>query len=306
MKTLYLTNKLRKELKKPFGAPILGEKAEIVKKFKKIIKRQGLKKIICVGDYCSSTLPADIKIFDGRIRRNKRVCTQEYFLSCKNPSASIDGGVWEVLKRAIRDNENVFVEGEEDLLVIPCLLLAKNKTGIVYGLPDKGVSLVEVSSKTKLDFRKILRKFRERRFEKIVFGGTFDKLHKGHRYFILMAKYYAKEAIIGLCSDKMVKTTKKDYKKIQSFQERKNNLKNYLRKINLRHKIFKIDDIYGPSIEDKNIEAILLTEETFNNGVKINKRRKEKGLAELNYIILPYILDLKGRKISSSTFRSSS
>jgi len=39
MKTLYLTNELRKELKKPFGSPIFGEKTEIVKKFRRIIKR---------------------------------------------------------------------------------------------------------------------------------------------------------------------------------------------------------------------------------------------------------------------------
>ena len=306
MKTLYLTNDLREELKKPFGSPIFGKKTEIIRDFKKIIKNRKLKRIICVGDYCSLTLPADIKIFDGRIRRNKRVCTQEHFLSCKNPPASIDVGVWRVIKKALKNNENVFVEGEEDLLVIPCVLLAKNRDGVVYGLPDRGVSLVEVSAKTKNKAREILGKFKKRKFKKIVFGGTFDRLHKGHRYFILMAKYYANKAIIGLCSDEMLKKTKKDYKKIQSFRERKRGLESYLKKINLRYKVFRIDDIYGPTTGDKDIEAILLTEETFKNGVKINERRRKGGLAELNYIILPYILDLKGRKISSSTFRSSS
>jgi len=304
MKTLYLTNKLREELKKPFGIPIFGQKRQIVKDVRKLIQKKHIKKLICVGDYCSLSLPSDIRIFDGRIKRNKRVCLQEYFLSCKNPPASINADVWTVLKEAIKENENVFVDGEEDLLVIPCVLLAKRKYGIIYGLPDKGVSLIEVSLKIKKVFRKILRKFKKGKFKKIVFGGTFDKLHKGHRYFILMAKYYAKEAIIGLCSDKMVKATKKDYKKVQSFRERKRNLENYLKKINLRCQIFKIEDIYGPAIEDKNIEAILLTEETFKNGVKINKIRKKKRLSELDYIILPYILDLKGKKISSIFLRS--
>lgn len=304
MRTLYLTNKLREDLKNPFGTPILGKKTEIVKRIKKITKKRKIKKLICVGDYCSLYVPSDIKIFDGRIKRNKRVCLQEYSLSCKNPPASIHKSVWGALKGAIRNNENVFVDGEEDLLVIPCALLSEEQYGIVYGLPDQGVSFIEVSSKTKKVFKTVLERFRTNKFRTIVFGGTFDRLHKGHRYFILRAKYYARKALIGLCSDRMVKDKKRDYKKIQSFIKRRRNLNDYLRKINFPHEIFKIETIYGSAIEKRDIEAILLTEETFENGVKINKERKKRGFPSLNYIVLPYFLDLKGGKVSSSSIRS--
>lgn len=305
MKTLYLTNELRKKLKEPFGKPIFGEKQKIIRSFEKKIKQKKYKKVICVGDYCSLTLPCDIKIFDGKIKRNKKVCTFEYLLSFTSPPASINKEAWKILKRALKENENVFVNGEEDLLVIPSVILAEEGDLVVYGLPKKGVSLIEVTKKIKKDFRKLLRRFKKEKFKKAVFGGTFDRLHKGHRYFILMAKYYAKEAIVGLCSDKMVKGRKKDYKKIQSFKERKKNLENYLKKIRLGYQISKIDNIYGSAAKDETIEAILLTEETFGNGVKINKARKKRALPELIYIILPYLLDKKGKKISSSKIRSS-
>ncbi|MFH0987445.1 MAG: pantetheine-phosphate adenylyltransferase, partial [Patescibacteria group bacterium] len=222
-----------------------------------------------------------------------------------NPPASINKDSWAVLKKAIKKGENVFVEGEEDLMTIPCVLLAPKGYGIVYGLPGKGVSLIEVSAKTKIAFKRLLKKFNEGKFKKIVFGGTFDRLHKGHRYLILMAKYYAKKALIGLTSEELVKKTKKDYKKVQSFEERRKTLENYLKKINIDYRIQRINDIYGSSIKDKTLDAILLTEETFENGTRINGIRKKEGIRELDYIILPYIFDLKGKKISSSSVRAS-
>lgn len=334
METFYLTNKLRKELKKPFGTLITGSRSEVEKKFKKILQTKKFKRVITVGDYCSFALFSNIKILNGRIGRNndlslpcqpntlyysfcqkyKKFQSQKNFLSCSNPSSSINKTVWKTIKTALKKNKNIFVKGEEDLLVIPCVLLAQPKDLIVYGFPNKGVCLIEVSSVIKKDIKKLLLTFRKGKFAKIALGGTFDPfaykktnktfLHKGHRYFLKITKYYAKKVLIGLCSDKMVKNRKKDWNKIYSFKNRKKNLENYLNEINVLHKIVKINDMYGPVIKQKNLEAILLTEETFENGVKINRKRKEKKLSELHYIILPYCLDKTGKKISSSGIRN--
>jgi len=101
----------------------------------------------------------------------------------------------------------------------------------------------------------------------------------------------------------MVKARKKHFKKVRTFEERRKNLKNYLRKIGLKSEIAKIDDIYGLATKDKGLEAILLTEETYPNGRKINLIRKKNNLKELHYVILPYLLDPSlarvGKKISS-------
>ncbi|MBU4480952.1 GTP-dependent dephospho-CoA kinase family protein, partial [Patescibacteria group bacterium] len=60
---------------------------------------------------------------------------------------------------AIKENKNVFVKGEEDLLAIPAVLLAGKNTAVVYGLPNKGICLVKISPKTKKNFKELLKKF---------------------------------------------------------------------------------------------------------------------------------------------------
>ena len=300
MKTYFLTNELRPELRKIWGIPFFGSKKEVAEKFKKFCQKKKFKKIITVGDYCSQNLPSDIKIFDRRISRNKVGPLQKYSFTCWNPPASINIEVWGTLKKALAENKNVFILGEEDLLVIPSALLARKKTAVVYGFANKGACLIEVSPKIKKTFRGLLKRFKRGKFKKIALGGTFNRLHPGHRYFLSMAGYYAKKVMVGLCSDQMVKIRKKHRKNIQTFKERRKALEKYLKKIGLRFEIVEINDIYGPAVKDREIEAILLTEETYPNGKKINRIRKKNKLKELHYIILPYLLDKTGKKISSS------
>lgn len=160
MKTYILPSRLRKRLKKPFGVSILGKRKEVVEKFQQILKKERFKKIITVGDYCSLTLPSDVKIFDGKIKRKKIKQVLPFSLRCSNPRGTIQKGVWQIIKRAIKENKNVFIDGEEDLLAIPTVLLARKKMAVVYGLPDKGICLIEVLTKTKKFFKQLLKKFK--------------------------------------------------------------------------------------------------------------------------------------------------
>lgn len=299
-KTYFLSNELRGELKKVWGVPFLGRKTDVLKRrFQKFCREKKFKKIVTVGDYCSLNLPSDIKIFDGRVGRNKKVPLQKYSYSCWNPPASINKDVWKILKKALANNRNVFIDGEEDLLVIPSVLLAEINTAVVYGFVNRGACLIEVSPGIKKTFRRLLSRFKKEKFKKIVLGGTFNKLHSGHRYFLSMAGYFAKKVIVGLCSDQMVKIRKRRRKNVQRFKARRRALEKYLKKIGLRFEIVEINDIYGPAIKDEDVEAILLTEDTYPNGEKINRIRKKNKLKELHYIILPYLLDKTDKKISS-------
>jgi hypothetical protein len=163
MKTYILPNFLRKKLRKPLGISILGKKTEVIKKFQQLLEKKRFKKIITVGDYCSLTLPSDVKIFDGRIKRRKINPPPNFWwgaLKCSNPRGTIQKGVWQVIKKALKKNKNVFVEGEEDLLAIPAVLLSGKKTAVVYGLPNKGICLIEISPKIKKIFRELLKKFK--------------------------------------------------------------------------------------------------------------------------------------------------
>jgi len=157
-----LPNKLRKELKKIWGIPVFGNKKEVKKKFKEFVQKKKFKKIITVGDYCSLILSSEIKIFDGKIKRRRVKIPFKWRnsdINCANPSGTIQSKAWVIIKKAIKENRNVFVNGEEDLLVIPAVLLSEEKWLVVYGLPEKGVCLIEVSPKIKKELKELLKKF---------------------------------------------------------------------------------------------------------------------------------------------------
>lgn len=158
-RTYILPKELRKELGESFGISILGRKNEVSKAVKAILEKKNLKKIITVGDYCSLFLPSDIKIFDGKIQRKKIKKSLKFSFSCSNPQGTIQSRTWAVIKKAIKTDKNIFIKGEEDLLVIPCVLLAKNHTAVIYGLPKKGICLIEVNLRTKKYFKELLKKF---------------------------------------------------------------------------------------------------------------------------------------------------
>lgn len=159
MNTLYLPTELRSELKKVWGIPIFGKEEEVAREYKRIIKEKKFKKIITIGDRCSLSLPSDVKVFDGKINREKIEKSLSFSLSCSNPSGTIQEEVWSIIEKAIKENKNVFVDGEEDLLVIPAVLLAKESSAVVYGFFNKGICLIEVSDKIKETFKELLKKF---------------------------------------------------------------------------------------------------------------------------------------------------
>jgi uncharacterized protein (UPF0218 family) len=154
-KTYILPEEWRGELRKVWGVAIFGKKKEVKEKFEKLLKKENFKKVITVGDYCSVNLSSDVKIFDGRVKRKKIKKILPYSLKCKNPKGTIQKEVWPIIKKAIKENKNVFVEGEEDLLVIPSILLAPKNSLVVYGFPKKGICAIKVDKKNEKENQKI-------------------------------------------------------------------------------------------------------------------------------------------------------
>lgn len=159
MKTLFLTEKLKKKLRKVWGVAIFGEREKVKEEFKKFLAKKKVKKIITVGDFCSLNLNSDVKIFDGKIERKKIKKFLPYSLKCKNPPGTINAGVWKKIKKAIKENKNLFVGGEEDLLVIPAILLAPKNSLVVYGYPKKGICAILVNEKSKKKIKNLLKFF---------------------------------------------------------------------------------------------------------------------------------------------------
>ena len=140
-------------------------------------------------------------------------------------------------------------------------------------------------------------------FDTVATGGTFDILHKGHYTLLLKAFEVGKQVIIGISSDYYASVKKK--KITNEYPIRLKNLKRFIEdKFNKsNYSIYELNDFYGPTVLTNDAQAIVTTEGTKENCIKINELRKSKGLPQLEIIIVPLVKDQDGKVISSTRIR---
>jgi len=129
------------------------------------------------------------------------------------------------------------------------------------------------------------------KYNHIAIGGTFDHFHIGHQNLIKTAFQLGKKVSIGITTEKF--TQKKAFPlAIESYNSRLNQVKNHLKKKNWLEKanLTPLFDIYGPTLSDKSIEALVVTKDTFPNAKKINLKRKKMGLKQLVIKTIPLVL----------------
>jgi len=135
---------------------------------------------------------------------------------------------------------------------------------------------------------------------KICVGGTFNRLHKGHRLILSKAFEYAGlngKVYIGLATGDLVK----DKINVKNIDTRKRKLEEYLIKNDFINKsvIVPITDKYGLTLEE-DFDAIVISPETEKIAEEINQKRKLKGKKPLKIIKIPYVLADNGNPISST------
>jgi len=167
--TLRLPEKLREELKKPFGTLYRGNETACIEDAKRDFESPT--KLISVGDVVtfylikSGTIP-DIAIVDGMVMR--KPAPKEMIEGTKVPEFTMTtvinpaGKITEELVRTIQDAmksdrpTRVFVQGEEDLATLPAIILAPQSSVVIYGQPNEGVVVVNVTSAKKDETRAVL------------------------------------------------------------------------------------------------------------------------------------------------------
>jgi pantetheine-phosphate adenylyltransferase len=140
-------------------------------------------------------------------------------------------------------------------------------------------------------------------FDTVATGGTFDILHKGHYILLLKAFEVGNHVIIGLSSDNYENQKKKkianDYpirlKNLRKFIKEKFNKSNY--------SIYELNNFYGPTVLNKEVQAIVTTESSKENCIKINALRESKNIIKLEIVIVPLVEDHEGKVISSTRIR---
>ncbi|XP_020112965.1 phosphopantetheine adenylyltransferase 1-like isoform X1 [Ananas comosus] len=140
----------------------------------------------------------------------------------------------------------------------------------------------------------------------VVLGGTFDRLHDGHRRLLKASAELARDRIVvGVCTGPML--TKKELPHlIEPVEKRMKAVEDYIKSIKpgLVIQVEPIEDPYGPSIVDEKLDAIIVSKETLSGGHAVNRKRAEKGLPLLKVEVVDLISgDTDGEKLSSSTLR---
>ncbi|MCD6479874.1 phosphopantetheine adenylyltransferase [Candidatus Bathyarchaeota archaeon] len=143
----------------------------------------------------------------------------------------------------------------------------------------------------------------DRRLKLVTVGGTFDLLHKGHQALLEEAFKVADRVLIGLTTDEFARKLHDHY--FDPFEKRYSALKKFLEEQGYsdRAEIIPINDPYGPTVENGEIEGIIVSEETEPRADEINRLRVERGLRPLLVFCIKMILAEDGKPISSTRIR---
>jgi len=162
-----LPKNLRDILKEPMGK-LVNEKELL-----NLLKNE--KFIVSIGDLVTYTIlknniePA-FCVVDFKTRRGE--CLPEIVeliksfgkksIAVKNPPGVISDDLWKVIGLAFENLEigslRIEVDGEDDLASLAAIFLAPKDVTIIYGLPDKGVLVVNPTYENKKKVKEILDK----------------------------------------------------------------------------------------------------------------------------------------------------
>jgi pantetheine-phosphate adenylyltransferase len=139
------------------------------------------------------------------------------------------------------------------------------------------------------------------KYLKVVAGGTFDCFHDGHKALLQKAFEVGERVGLGICSDEMQELLRKDSAGIQPLALRMWSVLDFLQREGLlsRAEITVLSDPFGPAVEDREAQAIVVSPETRRRAEELNEMRKSNGLPPLEIVEIPFVLAEDGKPISS-------
>ena len=143
------------------------------------------------------------------------------------------------------------------------------------------------------------------RFKLVATGGTFDMVHRGHLELLRGAFSISDKVIIGLTSDEFAK--KKGKFPENDYAMRYKTLEDAIRKNfpNSQYTIAKLDNDFGPAVLEKEVEALVVSDETAPKGAVLNKLRADKNSPPVEVIVIPLVLAKDGTRISTTRIKKS-
>lgn len=147
-------------------------------------------------------------------------------------------------------------------------------------------------------------------YRRVVLGGTFDRLHLGHKILLGEGCLFAEENLtVGVTTGEM--NLKKSLPElIQLTTVRINSVVQFIETVKpqIGHSVVPITDMFGPTITDPDLQCIVVSDETKKGGEIVNQERQKKGYSELDVYVIDLVKDqchgqFEETKISSSSLR---
>lgn len=159
-----LPDSLREQLKTPMGI-LLPEKDATKSNIVSNITKNSF--VITVGDRTTEKmvdfdLIPSLQIIDSQEKRVKRELPKAAYiatdLTCDNPAAEITENSIETIQKAFLSETPVrlMVNGEEDLLVIPVCIYAPENSVVLYGQPNEGLVIVQITPEIRNKAQRLL------------------------------------------------------------------------------------------------------------------------------------------------------
>ena len=144
-------------------------------------------------------------------------------------------------------------------------------------------------------------KFRHR---SVAVGGTFDILHVGHERLLAKAFELGELVFVGVTGDRLVSKLKKNHP-VRKFAIRRRELRRFLEANGWlkRARITELRDSFGPATRRKRLEALVVSEETRGNGLRVNALRQSRGLRPLRLYVVRMVRANDGKLVSDSRIR---
>ena len=149
--------------------------------------------------------------------------------------------------------------------------------------------VLPAASREEEEEKEKMKKDEQNTYANVCLGGTFDRLHAGHKILLTKACLVATQRVVVGVTD-YSNSPKLGSKTLSGFMQpveiRSELVRHFMSSI-APHLIIEtspITDPFGPSIVDKNLQAIVVSKETARGGDAVRKKRLELGLCDIDVV----------------------
>ena len=123
-------------------------------------------------------------------------------------------------------------------------------------------------------------------YSTVALGGTFDRMHSGHNLLLTYSAYLCSSRIIVGVTDGPLLVNKVLAELIEPVEHRIANVRMFLTDVKptLQMDVVAIDDVYGPTGYDPDVDCIVVSQETSKGGEVVNTERQKKVIIIVLYI----------------------